>query len=122
MLPIEDSVSRPVAMGGAKRRASPWKNLHPTEKTCCTFCRHNCCFHTCYRCKIWAPSENASLCLVSQACYISATIHLRQKLRRVLLENVIFEHYTLACMFKFWQCLQYFAAKMAAAKGLVETK
>ena len=52
-----DLVTRPVTKG----RASPsWKTYFHPEKIAWAYCMHDHGFRTCYRCKIWPPSENSS--------------------------------------------------------------
>jgi len=59
-----------------KRRASPhWKKtFYPPEKMSWTYCMHDHCFRTCYRCTIWVSVRIffAPLPLVSIAGYGSA--------------------------------------------------
>ena len=50
-----------VTRSVTKRRASPhWKNFSPPEKMSWTYCMHNHCFCTCYRCKSWVSLRKFS--------------------------------------------------------------
>jgi len=71
---------RPVtrgSAGGLEKLRRPWKNA-----------MHNSCFRTCYRCKIWPPSENSSPHLVTGLIKLHAVvrtneIQARKERRRV---------------------------------------
>ena len=85
-------VTRPVTKG---RASPPWKTFFPSVTLSWTYCTHNHCFRTCYRCKIFLFVYRASLILRKSCVCPSFKVARRPWAPRAFLKFAIKTDYVL---------------------------